>query len=197
MTTTTTTTEYIDACLVENDCDVNAVCNPLESGKYVCVCSDGYRGSGKACRDINECKEDSHNCPDGTACENIDGGFNCVTTTTTTTTTTTSTTTSTTEKPKFGGLDLNIDMGDYNFETSDELEAEYQAKMEEYYNYEDYEENYVDLGYDYSDAETTISPPTTTSASYRGEEFEYDMTMFITTGAAGEPILTLPEKPLG
>ena len=39
-------------------------------------------------------------------------------------------------------MDMNIDMGDYNFETSDELEAEYQAKMEEYYNYEDYEENY-------------------------------------------------------
>ena len=38
---------------------------------------------------------------------------------------------------------------------SAELQAEYDAKMAEYYDYENYEENYMAYGYDYSDEVVT------------------------------------------
>ena len=40
-------------------------------------------------------------------------------------------------------------MGDYglSFEMTAEQEAEYNAKMAEYYDYENYEENYISYGY--------------------------------------------------
>ena len=105
-TTTTTTTEYVNPCDGETECDINAKCVPIENsimrlsndfGKYQCVCNDGYRGSGKACRDINECSEGLHDCTDNQNCINIEPGFECIDTTTTTTTSTTTTTTTTTK----------------------------------------------------------------------------------------------------
>ena len=43
----------------------------------------------------------------------------------------------------------NIDLGDYNIgETTAEIESAYAEKMAEYYDYENYELNYADYGYD-------------------------------------------------
>ena len=70
-----------------------------------------------------------------------------------------------TEKPKaaqkpgsnLAGLDLgSVDDSDYAVgEMSAELQAEYDAKMAEYYDYENYEENYMAYGYDYGDEVVT------------------------------------------
>ena len=53
-------------------------------------------------------------------------------------------------------------MGDYglSFEMTAEQEAEYNAKMAEYYDYENYEENYISYGYNYNydDSPATQAP---------------------------------------
>ena len=92
-TSTTTTTKYIDSCLLGHDCDINAECVSIESEVHICVCNDGFRGSGKSCRDINECKEGPHDCNlDISICSNTTPGFDCIRITTTNQVTTTKTT---------------------------------------------------------------------------------------------------------
>ena len=74
----------MDTCLAGHDCDGNAECISIESDSHICVCNDGFRGSGKACRDVNECKEGSHDCDqDITIFSNLSPGYTCISTTTT------------------------------------------------------------------------------------------------------------------
>ena len=93
-----------------------------KKGSYTCQCNAGFEGDG----------------------------FTCVAPTTTSTTTTTTEKPTTKKQPQFGGMDMaNIDLGDYNIgETTDEIESAYAEKMAEYYDYENYELNYADYGYD-------------------------------------------------
>ena len=59
---TTTTTKFINACLGQTDCDINADCQPIGFGEYECTCKFGYAGDGKNCHDINECIMGIHDC---------------------------------------------------------------------------------------------------------------------------------------
>ena len=102
----------------------------------------------------------------------------------------------------------NIDLGDYALgESSAELEAEYQAKMAEYYNYDEYEENYADYGYDYSDyngsdggsididrSEETEKLPTTMITTTTVKPYAFDD--YIKIDSNGVPSIIMPEKPV-
>lgn len=44
---------------------------------YRCVCRDGYKGD-QCNEDIDECKDESHNCGHPSNCENVPGSFHCV-----------------------------------------------------------------------------------------------------------------------
>ena len=119
-TTTTTTTEYIDSCLLGHDCDINADCISIESEVHICVCNDGFRGSGKSCRDINECKEGSHDCNlDTSICNNLTPGFECISISTTTTSPVTTTNRTSTEPVEYD--DFRGDEFDYEFFDYDDL----------------------------------------------------------------------------
>ena len=51
-------------------------------GSYNCSCSEGYKGdgfsNGTGCVDIDECEENTHDCVNGTVCNNTEPGFECI-----------------------------------------------------------------------------------------------------------------------
>ena len=53
----------INECAFENlnQCYSGGVCSDTE-GSYTCECPDGYVGDGRDCDDIDECKNESHDC---------------------------------------------------------------------------------------------------------------------------------------
>ncbi|XP_068689107.1 pro-epidermal growth factor-like [Montipora foliosa] len=67
-----------DECMEENDCDDEAVCiNTLDGYNCKCV-TDGFRGTGKECTDINECESGDHFCAkEGGKCINEQGKYRC------------------------------------------------------------------------------------------------------------------------
>ena len=169
------TKEAINPCAPGlNPCDPNALCR-ADGEKAECECKPGFKGNGKKCKDDDECRrKDLNDCSENATCSNTPGSYVCRCndgftgngiicqgpTTTSTTSTTEQTTTTTTEKPttrgnQFGGMDMaNIDLGDYGIgESTDEIESAYAEKMAEYYDYDNYELNYADYGYD--DYDTT------------------------------------------
>lgn len=57
-------------------CHANATCDAT-GGTAVCTCSAGYAGDGKACDDVDECADGSHDCSADATCANSDGSFSC------------------------------------------------------------------------------------------------------------------------
>lgn len=59
-------------------CPEFSVCSEFEFGRYDCVCDAGYELQDfTTCVDIDECALEIAECPEGRACENTDGGFDC------------------------------------------------------------------------------------------------------------------------
>jgi len=71
--TTTTTTPMV--CIPR----CHHVCEADDYGNPICTCNSGYRlaEDGFSCQDINECVEETHNCPSGSTCLNMRPGFFC------------------------------------------------------------------------------------------------------------------------
>ncbi|XP_068710852.1 adhesion G protein-coupled receptor E2-like isoform X3 [Montipora foliosa] len=68
----------LNECLSEdlNSCPSNTVCiNTI--GSHKCSCLPGYKRSGRACKDIDECSLRIHNCSVNATCNNTIGSFNC------------------------------------------------------------------------------------------------------------------------
>ncbi|KAK2156567.1 hypothetical protein NP493_1960g00012 [Ridgeia piscesae] len=70
----------IDECSTLNDCDMRpgiGLCTNIP-GSHTCGCGTGYdlAANKKACRDIDECVADSHDCEH--TCRNIPGGYLCL-----------------------------------------------------------------------------------------------------------------------
>ena len=62
----------------------------------------------------------------------------------------------------------NIDLGDYNIgETTAEIESAYAEKMAEYYDYENYELNYADYGYNDYDVQESVRTKTRNCSATR------------------------------
>ena len=55
---------------------MNAECKNT-IGSFLCECSVGFIGNGVACKDVDECAVENHDCHSNASCSNIDGGFNC------------------------------------------------------------------------------------------------------------------------
>merc|ERR1712233_211629 len=66
--------------------------------------------------------------------------------------------------------------------------------MAEYYDYENYEENYVSYGYDsyYDETTTTTQAPTTTTIPF---SYDFDSMEYFTYDADGKPEVNYPSKP--
>ncbi|KAL3085943.1 hypothetical protein niasHS_008985 [Heterodera schachtii] len=62
--------EHPAAC---SACDANAVCM-----QNACQCSDGWRGDGKICIDIDECEQNSTICGHFAECQNTIGSYQCL-----------------------------------------------------------------------------------------------------------------------
>nr|XP_048315789.1 fibulin-7 [Myodes glareolus] len=76
-------------CLDVNECEIYGQAGPPRlclhtcvntPGSYRCTCPSGYRvlTDGKTCEDVDECVSSQHTCPQGTACFNTGGSFQCV-----------------------------------------------------------------------------------------------------------------------
>lgn len=59
-------------------CNKNAVCQNTVGG-YQCECTNGYRGDGFHCYDINECEKNSQSvvCHPQAQCHNLPGSYTC------------------------------------------------------------------------------------------------------------------------
>ncbi|WAR22475.1 FBN1-like protein, partial [Mya arenaria] len=65
----------IDECANYNSCEQSCI---NTEGSFICVCERGLqldRTSSSACRDINECEDETHNCSQ--VCVNLYGGYRC------------------------------------------------------------------------------------------------------------------------
>lgn len=60
-----------------HDCDTNAVCRPGESNEFTCECASGFMGDGRACYDVDECRESPQICGPHAICNNQPGTFRC------------------------------------------------------------------------------------------------------------------------
>ncbi|XP_017279847.1 nidogen-1 [Kryptolebias marmoratus] len=58
-------------------CDTNAVCKPGDGIHFVCTCAAGFSGDGRACYDIDECRETPQICGPNAVCNNQPGTFRC------------------------------------------------------------------------------------------------------------------------
>ncbi|XP_052772238.1 uncharacterized protein LOC128211461 isoform X1 [Mya arenaria] len=65
----------IDECASKSSCQQSCI---NTEGSFICVCEQGLqqdRTNFSACRDMNECEDESHNCSQ--VCVNLYGGFRC------------------------------------------------------------------------------------------------------------------------
>ncbi|KAI2658133.1 Nidogen-1 [Labeo rohita] len=58
-------------------CDTNAVCRPGQGNQFTCECAAGFTGDGRACYDIDECRETPQICGPNSVCNNQPGTFRC------------------------------------------------------------------------------------------------------------------------
>ncbi|XP_016120097.1 nidogen-1-like [Sinocyclocheilus grahami] len=58
-------------------CDTNAVCKPGQGSQFTCECAVGFTGDGRACSDIDECRETPQICGPNAVCNNHPGTFRC------------------------------------------------------------------------------------------------------------------------
>ncbi|XP_041959120.1 nidogen-1-like isoform X1 [Alosa sapidissima] len=58
-------------------CDTNAMCRPGEGTQFTCECASGFTGDGRACYDIDECRETPQICGRHAICSNQPGTFRC------------------------------------------------------------------------------------------------------------------------
>lgn len=71
-----------DFCARGHDCDTNAKCKNLKTGK-LCECNKGFWGDGSRgqCTDIDECRkrsgQDAHSCQSNSKCINTPGSYRC------------------------------------------------------------------------------------------------------------------------
>nr|XP_055025430.1 nidogen-1 [Misgurnus anguillicaudatus] len=58
-------------------CDTNAICRPGQGAEFVCECATGFNGDGRACYDVDECRESPQICGPHAICNNQPGTFRC------------------------------------------------------------------------------------------------------------------------
>ncbi|XP_042560584.1 nidogen-1-like [Clupea harengus] len=58
-------------------CDTNALCRPGEGIQFTCECSSGFTGDGRACYDVDECRDTPQICGRHSVCSNQPGTFHC------------------------------------------------------------------------------------------------------------------------
>lgn len=58
-------------------CDTNAACRPGQGTQFTCECAAGFRGDGRSCHDIDECRETPQVCGSHAICNNQPGTFRC------------------------------------------------------------------------------------------------------------------------
>ncbi|XP_056616657.1 nidogen-1 [Triplophysa dalaica] len=61
----------------KHDCDTNAVCRPGGANEFTCECATGFTGEGRACYDVDECRESPQICGPHAICNNQPGTFRC------------------------------------------------------------------------------------------------------------------------
>uniref|UniRef100_A0A673FUC2 Nidogen-1-like n=1 Tax=Sinocyclocheilus rhinocerous TaxID=307959 RepID=A0A673FUC2_9TELE len=67
-----------NACFTgRHGCDTNAVCKPGQGNQFTCECAAGFTGDGRACSDIDECRETPQICGPNAVCNNHPGTFRC------------------------------------------------------------------------------------------------------------------------
>ena len=76
-----------DACV--SDCDAPDACDPNPCGAlmtcsprtkapgFTCTCEDGYALEDGACKNVDECFENTHTCHPSATCVDTEGGFDC------------------------------------------------------------------------------------------------------------------------
>ena len=63
-----------EECL--SQCHESASCVPYR-GNFKCVCADGWKGDGRTCENIDECKESRNLCGPNADCLDNEGSFEC------------------------------------------------------------------------------------------------------------------------
>ncbi|RXN01624.1 Nidogen-1 [Acipenser ruthenus] len=58
-------------------CDTNAACRPGQGNRFTCECAAGFRGDGRTCYDVDECRESPTICGNNAVCNNQPGTFRC------------------------------------------------------------------------------------------------------------------------
>ncbi|XP_041108807.1 nidogen-1 [Polyodon spathula] len=58
-------------------CDTNAACRPGQGNQFTCECTTGFRGDGRTCYDVDECRESPTICGNNAVCNNQPGTFRC------------------------------------------------------------------------------------------------------------------------
>ncbi|MGH0135079.1 UNVERIFIED_CONTAM: hypothetical protein FKN15_013459 [Acipenser sinensis] len=58
-------------------CDTNAACRPGQGNQFTCECTAGFRGDGRTCYDVDECRESPTICGNNAVCNNQPGTFRC------------------------------------------------------------------------------------------------------------------------
>uniref|UniRef100_A0A672P7P4 Nidogen 1 n=1 Tax=Sinocyclocheilus grahami TaxID=75366 RepID=A0A672P7P4_SINGR len=67
-----------NACFTgRHGCDTNAVCRPGQGNQFTCECAAGFTGDGRACYDIDECRDAPQICGPNAVCNNQPGTFRC------------------------------------------------------------------------------------------------------------------------
>uniref|UniRef100_A0A671SMH8 Nidogen-1-like n=1 Tax=Sinocyclocheilus anshuiensis TaxID=1608454 RepID=A0A671SMH8_9TELE len=67
-----------NACFTgRHGCDTNAVCRPGQGNQFTCECAAGFTGDGRACYDIDECRDTPQICGPNAVCNNQPGTFRC------------------------------------------------------------------------------------------------------------------------
>uniref|UniRef100_A0A671RB13 Nidogen-1-like n=2 Tax=Sinocyclocheilus anshuiensis TaxID=1608454 RepID=A0A671RB13_9TELE len=67
-----------NACFTgRHGCDTNAICKPGQGNQFTCECAAGFTGDGRACSDIDECRETPQICGPNAVCNNHPGTFRC------------------------------------------------------------------------------------------------------------------------
>ncbi|RMX59037.1 hypothetical protein pdam_00009967, partial [Pocillopora damicornis] len=66
-----------DECTTGQPCNPNMICKNT-FGSYTCGCREGYRLDQMHCAEIDECKEETYNCPEFSSCKNQNGSYECL-----------------------------------------------------------------------------------------------------------------------